>query len=105
MMGGPEAPAPCESCDGRGEVRARVTRDMAMDAGDIEMEGQEIASASCPHCCGTGQRLVAGEESGQLCAHCGGDGSCSRVGADAGGVNCSDPQIECPHCLGTGVQP
>ena len=52
--GGSDEPEPCENCDGGGEVRARVTRDMAMDAGDLEMEGQEIASVACPHCHGTG---------------------------------------------------
>ncbi|KKL78200.1 hypothetical protein LCGC14_2027280 [marine sediment metagenome] len=48
---------------------------------------------------------MGGPDAPEACLHCGGDGSCSRVGADSGGVNCSDPQIECPHCLGTGVRP
>jgi hypothetical protein len=52
--GGPDAPEPCERCDGKGEMPQFVTREMAMDAGDIEMEGQEIATTQCYRCLGTG---------------------------------------------------
>ena len=96
-----EEPEPCERCEGRGHVTERVTRDMAIDAGNIEMEGQEIASASCTPCRGTGQRLVAGEESGQLCAHCGGAGSFWQK--ESGG-SLSGSRTLCRRCLGTGAK-
>ena len=51
---GPDAPEPCMECDGKGVVPMFVTRDMAIDAGDIEMQGQEIATAACQACLGTG---------------------------------------------------
>ena len=54
QRGGPDAAEPCERCDGKGELPMFVTRDMAIDAGDIEMQGQEIATAACHTCLGTG---------------------------------------------------
>jgi hypothetical protein len=50
----------CETCGGSGEViigENRVTRDMAIDAGDLQYEGQfhSYAYGSCPDCEGTGE--------------------------------------------------
>lgn len=57
----------CPHCEGRGvvfwqaPVYCRVTRDMAIDAGDLSMEGSEIqwgteeAEEPCQRCNGTGK--------------------------------------------------
>lgn len=64
MMGGPDAPDPCERCGGEGKVKGQemraVTRDMAIDAGDPALEGSpifQVVEEECPRCLGTGVQL------------------------------------------------
>jgi len=48
-MGGPDAPEPCEKCDGQGEI---VYSDTSLGRGGYA--GQTISSGECPRCLGTG---------------------------------------------------
>ena len=54
MMGGPDAPEPCETCGGEGRVKRRVSKDMAIDAGFPDTEGWEYEDTCPGRCLGTG---------------------------------------------------
>lgn len=43
----------CAECHGDGVVYVRVSRDMAMDAGDVAMEGMKLR-VQCGNCGGEG---------------------------------------------------
>ncbi len=71
-------------------------------------------NGECERCAGTGQRLIAGAESGLECPDCTGsqepkpcemcDGAGSFWKKEEGG-SLSGSRTLCPQCLGTKVQP
>jgi len=55
--------APCDDCDSSGQVPYGdylITRDMAIEAGDLSLEGMSagIKYGPCPTCNGDGYRVV-----------------------------------------------
>lgn len=49
-------PVPCPACGGSGRIEYRISREMALDAGDPSLEGQPLSNR-CTMCGGDGQLI------------------------------------------------